>query len=248
MTRDRQQPDDYTRCLEQRLDWVLFDLGGLIRAPAAAAWLVRAAIGLPDRSRAEAVVAAAASLASECPHESRLVAASAHARGVLDRDPHGLIAASERYADCWSRGSAAEDAAVAFAEQGNDGDALEQLRRACAAYQQVDAERDVDRIRARMRALGVRPRHWSCADRPSFGWDSLTETERRVVDLVVEGLTNRQVAGRLFLSPHTVAFHLRQVFRKLEITGRVQLTRFALEHEGIGDSMSARGIVAVGEP
>jgi DNA-binding CsgD family transcriptional regulator len=227
---------------------VLFDLGGLVHAPASAAWLVRAAMGLPDRARAEAVVAAAASLASECPHESRLVAASEHARGVLDRDPYRLVAASQRYADCWSRASAAEDAAVAFVERGDDGDALEQLGQACAAYQQVRAERDVDRVRARMRALGVRPRHWSCADRPPFGWDSLTETERRVVDLVVEGLTNRQVAARLFLSPHTVAFHLRQVFRKLEITGRVQLTRLALEHDGIGDSMSARGVVAVGEP
>lgn len=82
MTRDRQQPDGYTRCLEQRLDLVLFDLGGLVHAPSSAALLVRAAIGLPDRSRAEAVVAAAESLASEWPHEPRLVAASEHARGL----------------------------------------------------------------------------------------------------------------------------------------------------------------------
>lgn len=167
--------------------------------------------------------------------------------GVFDRDPHRLIAASQRYADWWSRGSAAEDAAVAFDERGDDDDALEQLWRACAAYQRVGAEHDLDRVRARMRALGVRPRHWSCADRPSFGWASLTETERRVVDLVVEGLTNSQVAARLFLSRHTVAFHLRQVFRKLEITGRVQLTRLALARGANGESMSARG-VAVGEP
>jgi DNA-binding NarL/FixJ family response regulator len=50
-----------------------------------------------------------------------------------------------------------------------------------------------------------------------------------VIDLVVEGLTNRQIAQHLFLSPHTIAFHLRQVFRKLEINCRVQLTRLATE-------------------
>jgi DNA-binding CsgD family transcriptional regulator len=247
ITRDDNSADDYTRSLERRLDAVLFELGGLVHDPTSAAWLVRAAIALSDRSRAEAVVGAAESLAADSPDEPCLAVATEHARGVLDRDPHRLITASERYTDCWSCGSAAEDAAVALVELGDDDGALEQLQRAGAAYQQVDAERDLDRVRARMRALGARPRHWSCAERPMFGWDSLTDTERRVVDLVVEGLTNRQVAARLFLSPHTVAFHLRQVFRKLDINGRVQLTRLAIEHRGDDEPMSARQL-AVGVP
>jgi DNA-binding CsgD family transcriptional regulator len=61
------------------------------------------------------------------------------------------------------------------------------------------------------------------------GWDSLTDTERAVSELVVQGLTNRQVADQLFMSAHTVAFHLRHVFRKLEIGSRVELTRLALQ-------------------
>jgi transcriptional regulator of acetoin/glycerol metabolism len=61
--------------------------------------------------------------------------------------------------------------------------------------------------------------------RPTFGWDSLTDTEGSVADLVAQGMTNRQVAARLFLSPHTVGFHLRQIFRKLDITSRVELAR-----------------------
>lgn len=244
--RDGDDVDGYTRCLEKRLDAALFDSGGLVRDPASAAWLVRAAIGQSDRARAEAVVAAAASLAAECPNEACLTTATEHARGVLDRDPHRLIAASQRYVDCWSRGSAAEDAAVAFVELGDDEAALEQLRRACATYQQAEAEHDLDRVRARMRALGERPRHWSCADRPPFGWQSLTDTELRVVDLVVEGLTNRQAAARLYLSPHTVAFHLRQVFRKLEIRSRVQLARLANDHDR-DDELSSSPLAAAGQ-
>jgi DNA-binding CsgD family transcriptional regulator len=44
---------------------------------------------------------------------------------------------------------------------------------------------------------------------------------------VAEGLTNREVAERLFVSPHTVNSHLRQVFAKLGVKSRVALTRLA---------------------
>jgi DNA-binding CsgD family transcriptional regulator len=62
-----------------------------------------------------------------------------------------------------------------------------------------------------------------------YGWGSLTETEESVVELVVRGLTNRQVGGRLLISHHTVDFHLRSIFRKLDVNSRVDLTRAALE-------------------
>lgn len=63
------------------------------------------------------------------------------------------------------------------------------------------------------------------------GWDSLTDTERSVATLVAQGLTNPQVGAQMFVSPHTVKFHLRQVFRKLEITSRVDLARIAAERQ-----------------
>lgn len=44
-----------------------------------------------------------------------------------------------------------------------------------------------------------------------------------------------QLHGGVFISTHTVAFHLRQVFRKLDITSRVELTRIALEHAEAGE-------------
>ncbi len=65
----------------------------------------------------------------------------------------------------------------------------------------------------------------------TFGWESLTDTERSVIELVAQGLTNREAAERLFLSHHTVGFHLRSIYRKLGVTSRVEVTRLALEHE-----------------
>ncbi|MEV6604908.1 helix-turn-helix transcriptional regulator [Kutzneria sp. NPDC051319] len=53
----------------------------------------------------------------------------------------------------------------------------------------------------------------------------LTDTERVIAQLVGTGMTNRQVATRVSLSPHTVNYHLRRIFRKLDIRSRVELAR-----------------------
>jgi DNA-binding CsgD family transcriptional regulator len=85
------------------------------------------------------------------------------------------------------------------------------------------------RVRSQLRAAGVRVRHWKCANRPAFGWGSLTDTEHRIAELVSQGLSNRQVANQVFLSAHTVAFHLRHIFWKLDVGSRVQLARLVTE-------------------
>jgi transcriptional regulator of acetoin/glycerol metabolism len=66
---------------------------------------------------------------------------------------------------------------------------------------------------------------------PTFGWESLTDTEHTVIELVAEGLTNREAGERIFLSHHTVGFHLRSIFCKLGVSSRVELTRAAFEHD-----------------
>jgi DNA-binding CsgD family transcriptional regulator len=66
-------------------------------------------------------------------------------------------------------------------------------------------------------------------DIAGVGWDSLTGAERSVAELVAQGLTNREAAERLFLSHHTVGFHLRSIFRKLGTSTRVELARLAVE-------------------
>ena len=66
--------------------------------------------------------------------------------------------------------------------------------------------------------------------RPASGWASLTPTERDVVRLVSEGLANKDIATRLFVSPRTVQTHLTHVYTKLGITSRVQLAQEAARH------------------
>jgi DNA-binding CsgD family transcriptional regulator len=66
--------------------------------------------------------------------------------------------------------------------------------------------------------------------RPASGWASLTPTELDVVRLVSEGLTNNDVAARLFISPRTVQTHLTHVYNKLSLTSRVQLVQEAARH------------------
>ena len=56
-----------------------------------------------------------------------------------------------------------------------------------------------------------------------MGWDDLTAAERSVVALVGEGLPNKQIAERLFIAPSTVHWHLKNIFRKLEVENRTQL-------------------------
>lgn len=76
---------------------------------------------------------------------------------------------------------------------------------------------------------GVRGRHTTRSERPSSGWASLTETELTVANLVTQGLTNRRIAQRMFLSSHTVAYHLRHIFAKLDIASRVDLARLGAQ-------------------
>jgi DNA-binding CsgD family transcriptional regulator len=55
------------------------------------------------------------------------------------------------------------------------------------------------------------------------GWTRLTTHERQVAELVAQGMTNREVGDRMIISRHTVDFHLRQVFRKLDVHSRVEV-------------------------
>jgi pimeloyl-ACP methyl ester carboxylesterase/DNA-binding CsgD family transcriptional regulator len=65
------------------------------------------------------------------------------------------------------------------------------------------------------------------ARRPATGWEALTDAEWRVAQLVADGLGNREVAGRLYLSRYTVETHLKHVFAKLGVSSRAELAAVA---------------------
>jgi DNA-binding CsgD family transcriptional regulator len=69
-----------------------------------------------------------------------------------------------------------------------------------------------------LKTAGARPR------RPSVtGVESLTPTELRVAGLAAEGNSNREIAEQTFVSRNTVAWHLRNIYRKLQVESREQL-------------------------
>src|SRR5438045_1792249 len=81
----------------------------------------------------------------------------------------------------------------------------------------VGAAAGAERARAEVRASGESARR-----RDPSTLDQLTAQEVQIAQLVAAGNTNRDVAGQLFLSPRTIDFHLRNVFRKLGITSRIE--------------------------
>jgi DNA-binding CsgD family transcriptional regulator/tetratricopeptide (TPR) repeat protein len=203
----------------------------LIYDPASASWLVRLALANGDRQLADLAAAVAGEVANANPSFPVLTAAAAHARGIADEDLPLLSHAADRHDDWWARASAAEDAGALLAEGAERQLAVARLDQALTGYQGCGATRDAARVRRRLRKLGQRRRHWRSAHRPVTGWASLTDTERATSQLAAQGLTNQQIADQMYLSMHTVAFHLRAVYRKLGIRSRVELTRLVMEQE-----------------
>ena len=183
-------------------------------------------------------LAVAAADAAECrarlnPQIRSIAAAAAHARGLLHHDPADLAQAATLYADGprpLASAAALEDLGAAMVDVGNTDEAVETFGRALELYARAGAAWDAGRVRGRLRALGVR-RRLVAAKRPAMGWAAMTDSELAVARLVAQGLTNQEVAERLFVSQHTVSGHLRHVFAKLDVNSRVELTRLAGLHD-----------------
>jgi DNA-binding CsgD family transcriptional regulator len=202
----------------------------LLTDPASAPWLVRVALAAGDREQAARIVTAIGEVARGNPALAFIRASAEHAEGLLTSDVSLLQHASAQLPDPWARACAVEDQGVLLAAAGRDREAIRSLEEALREYGRLGARRGVARTRRRLRQLGVRRQYWASEQRPAAGWASLTDIEQATARLVAEGLTNQRIADQLFISTHTVAFHLRQVFRKLDIRSRVDLARIALEH------------------
>ncbi|GAA3954771.1 helix-turn-helix transcriptional regulator [Actinoplanes auranticolor] len=217
----------------------------LVHEPLAAASLTRFALAVGARHEAASVVAAARRVADRNQGVVSLNGAALHAEGLLHDDLDALRAAVTAYRTSprpLCRASALEDQAVAERSRGDDAAAPALFEQALSLYADAGAHRDVQRLQGRLRrARSGRPTGRGTARRPKSGWGSLTESELRVVRLVAQGRTNREVAAELFLSRHTVDSHIRHAFAKLRVSSRVELTRLALENDR-GTASSSDGL------
>lgn len=187
----------------------------------------RVASAAGDAGLRARVLQSAEVLEREQPAVPLLAAVAKYARGILERDVDALVAvagalqSSERpllYA------SAAEDTGNELTRAQRSDEALDHLNAAFDAYTECEAIADARRVGRALRRLGAE-RRIVTHPRAKTGWDSLTDSELTVVQLIVEGATNRSVAQRLQLSPHTVKTHLHNAFAKLGVTSRAQLTQ-----------------------
>jgi predicted ATPase/DNA-binding CsgD family transcriptional regulator/DNA-binding XRE family transcriptional regulator len=108
----------------------------------------------------------------------------------------------------------------AWHQMGRTADALRQLRAAEALAAEIANPQRLAEVRAALAEVGetvVLP-------------DGLTARQAEVLRLLASGLSNKEIAGQLYLSPATVERHLATVYRKLGVTGRIEAARYAMVH------------------
>jgi DNA-binding CsgD family transcriptional regulator len=147
---------------------------------------------------------------------------------------HGMIAAEGELDEAFAAALAAADLAVVPLERARTllcygqrlrrakrrRDARERLTAALALFANLGAQGWAQRCRTEINATGRRP-----PDSGDGAADRLTAQERQIALHVAEGLTNREIATRIFLSPKTVEYHLGNVYRKLNLRSRPDLIR-----------------------
>jgi ATP/maltotriose-dependent transcriptional regulator MalT len=152
------------------------------------------------------------------------VAVGERCRGLVSGDADAL----RRAVDGYRRAAGVIELAYALEDAGD----VELLEEALRIWDGLGAVRDAARVEAALRARGVRRVRRVVRARATTGWDALTRSEREVVALVAEGLTNPQIAGRLFVSRNTVRSHLAHVFDKLGCASRAELAAEAVRRAG----------------
>jgi DNA-binding CsgD family transcriptional regulator len=143
-------------------------------------------------------------------------------RGLADGDADRVVAATAQLARsprALATADAATDAVRLLRAGGRRDEATALYEQARTLYEAAGALGDLDRLR---RAAGLR-RTGAPVARPTVGWESLTRSEREVVALLQEGMTNRQIGDALGISRRTVETHLSHAFGKVGVTTRVQL-------------------------
>jgi DNA-binding CsgD family transcriptional regulator len=157
------------------------------------------------------------------------------AAAILDGDQRSLVAVAEEYATAGRpmlEAQAREHAAEALAVAGRDQESRRQLDAAQSLYTALDARWDAARADARLRAHGIRRGVHGPRRRPKAGWAALTDTERRVASLLAEGLSNPEIASRMFTSRRTIQFHVSNILAKLGLSSRVEVATLVARRSG----------------
>jgi len=160
---------------------------------------------------------------------------AALAAAILDGDADALLTVADGYAAAGRpllEAQAREHAAEGLAAAGRDQEARLQLEGAQDRYAALNASWDAARADARLRAHGVRRGVHGPRRRPKAGWDALTDTEHTVAALLAEGLSNPDIAGRMFISRRTVQFHVSNILAKLGLSSRVELATLVTRRAG----------------
>jgi DNA-binding CsgD family transcriptional regulator len=157
-------------------------------------------------------------------------AAAAHGRALLS-DGDTAVRHFERALVLHERAGRPVDGArteLAYGEflrrTGRRVDARGHFRSALTMFEDLAAEPWAERARQEMRATGETARK-----RDVTTTEDLTPQERQTAHLVSQGLTNREVAARLFLSPRTIEYHLSHAYQKLGVRSRSELARLELD-------------------
>jgi DNA-binding CsgD family transcriptional regulator len=153
--------------------------------------------------------------------QPRFAAAAYRCSGLVHEDVSAFEAAL-RWHDRWSNPFERARTELCFGEvlrrHKRRTEAREQLRRAAEDFERVGARIWRERARAELAATGERARRRA----PGEG-GQLTPQERQVAQLAARGLTTKEIASQLVLSPKTIETHLRHVFQKLGVRSRTEL-------------------------
>jgi DNA-binding CsgD family transcriptional regulator/tetratricopeptide (TPR) repeat protein len=156
-----------------------------------------------------------------------------HCRGLVERDVRAVLRAADQ-AKAASRlveyADALENAAVLLAAGDGEAAARKMAAEAVRQHARLGAQWHVRRATERLRAQGFRQVPRTRRGRPDSGWAALTPTEVRVAQLVGQGLSNPDIAARLFLSRNTVQTHVSHILAKLGAPSRVEIIRLAAAH------------------
>jgi DNA-binding CsgD family transcriptional regulator len=190
---------------------------------------VRLAVKIGDLVTAKDLAGHATTLAigTEIP---RRQAAALYCAGLINEDGAQLLAAAERFGLAGRTqlcAAATEAAAAAFVGTDDRGQARAAFTRAVELYTTLGAVADVARLQSEFRAHGIRRGPRTKHRQARSGWDSLTPTEIKIAALVEDGLSNPEIAARLFLSPRTVGTHVSHILKKLDVHSRIDIAREA---------------------